>query len=245
MTNPDVAIQLLRKHIDPNQSTLELANMCRRGFQMSQEPFVTSMLWLWRAWTIKYLKEKARILIDQGAFVLGVTDEYHTLKGYELDEDERETDLAEIFIQISDPDRRGTKRVITGPCIVARNPSLHPGDVRKVMAVDRRELHHLVDVVVFSQQGERDLPSMLSGGDLDGDDYLVIWDSDVVSNVENNKPMNYFAAAPQQLDRDVEVHDITSFFVNYIKNDRLGSIANAHLAWADRLEEGVKSAKCK
>jgi RNA-dependent RNA polymerase len=36
-----------------------------------------------------------------------------------------------------------------------------------------------------------------------------------------------------------------AFFVNYMKNNRLGTIAHAHVAWADQLDEGVKSKKCK
>lgn len=245
--NPDMAVSLLRKNIDPNQSTLQIAAMVRNGFMQSQEPFVVSLLHLWRAWTIKYLKEKAKIMIDEGAFLLGVTDEAGILKGYGTDGSdlEVETSVPEIFCKISDPTEPGKFKVITGTCIIARNPALHPGDVRTVKAVDVPELHHLVDVVVFPQQGERDLPSMLSGGDLDGDDYIVIWDTELTTSVHNHSPMNYFAQSPRELDRDVEIKDITAFYVNYMKNDRLGVIANNHLAWADKLTEGVKSDKCE
>jgi len=39
--------------------------------------------------------------------------------------------------------------------------------MRVVKAVDKRELYDLVNVVVFSKKGMRDLPSCLAGGDLD------------------------------------------------------------------------------
>jgi RNA-dependent RNA polymerase len=112
------------------------------------------------------------------------------------------------------------------------------------MAVNAKELHHLRNVVVFSQKGDRDLPNMLSGGDLDGDDYIIIWDKKLTSCVNNYEPMNYSAQTPRELARDVEIGDITKFFVNYMKNDKLGTIANAHLAWADKRDEGVKSDEC-
>ena len=37
------------------------------GFQRSKEPLLVSLLQLWRAWSIKYLKEKARITFGGGA----------------------------------------------------------------------------------------------------------------------------------------------------------------------------------
>jgi RNA-dependent RNA polymerase len=246
--------------IDANQFTLELAAMVRDGFMEIREPFVVSLLSLWRSWSIKYLKEKARIMVENGAFVLGVVDETGILEGHYDDEDEDDKvdgenpekrkeknppTMPEIFLQVSDPEKPGQFRVIEGLCLVARNPSLHPGDIRTVRAVDIPELRHLRNVVVFPSKGDRDLASMLSGGDLDGDDYIVIWDKDLTNGVTNYPPMDYLPMEPIELSRDVEVNDITKFFVNYMKNDKLGAIANSHLAWADYLEEGVKSDQCR
>lgn len=238
---PSKAMELLTKHIDANQMTLVIANLVRGGFMQSQEPFLLSLLHLWRAWTIKYLKEKARIAIDQSAFLLGVMDETASLRGYE--HNDGPNDLSQIFCQVSNP-LTGEFKVITGPCIVARNPSLHVGDVRVVEAVDIPALHHLVDVVAFPQTGDRDIPNMLSGGDLDGDDYVVIWDQELTSQITNEPPASYKGPTVTKLDRDVSLKDIISFFVKYMKNDRLGSIANAHLAWSDKLSDGTRSNIC-
>lgn len=263
MIRPAAARYLLCRAIDANQFTLELASMVRDGFMETREPFVVSLLSLWRSWSIKYLKEKARIMVENGAFVLGVVDETGILEGHYDDEDEddkgdkvdgknrekrkekKKPTMPEIFLQISDPENPGQFRVIEGLCLVARNPSLHPGDIRTVRAVNIPELRHLRNVVVFPSKGDRDLASMLSGGDLDGDDYIVIWDKDLTNGVTNYPPMDYLPMEPIELSRDVEVSDITKFFVNYMKNDKLGAIANSHLAWADYLEEGVKSDHCK
>lgn len=57
--------------------------------------------------------------------------------------------------------------------LLAKHPVAHRGDVRVVQAVDPRSRYNgrllvdnYVNVVVFSQQGSRPLPNMLSGSDL-------------------------------------------------------------------------------
>ncbi|TGZ78031.1 RdRP-domain-containing protein [Ascodesmis nigricans] len=261
LVQPKKALEMLTAHIDPNQMTIEIAKLVKEGFFSDREPFVMSLMQLWRAWTSKNLKEKAKIFIDDAAFVLGVVDETATLRGYSNDARQNDVDkLPEIFIQISDPGAvvrlasKGSKtksvegengnRIIVGKCIVARNPSLHPGDVRVVNAVYVESLKHHVDVVVFSQNGDRPVPSMLSGGDLDGDDYVVIWDPEFTDALMNEEPASYSAPPKEKLDREVQVEDIQKFFVQYMKNDRLGMIANCHLAWADTSPDGVKSTQC-
>ncbi|KAJ5692367.1 hypothetical protein N7462_001790 [Penicillium macrosclerotiorum] len=254
MYNDSLATELLQKFIDPNQMTLTLAQMVFDGFRSADDPFVTSMLALWKAWHLKYLKEKAKIIIDQGATLLGVLDETRILKGYFEKEipkgpvlyEKKVKALPEIFVQITLFEQGVVStKVIEGVCILARNPSLHPGDIRVVHAVNRDELLHLVDVVVFPQTGDRDIPSMCSGGDLDGDDYLVIWDQSLIPTSWFTKPMEYKSRkVPKEQDHDVTVDEITSFFVTYMKQNCLPRIAHAHMAQADRLERGLYDQKC-
>ena len=251
MIDDNAALEALIGNVDANRMTLDLAGLVQAGFRRSNEPFVTSLLRLWRAWSIKYLKEKARLPIRDGAFVLGCTDETGTLRGHVTadqvnDSADLETKIArlpEIFVQITYPDS-GQRKVIEGLCVIARNPSLHPGDIRVVNAVDVPALHHLVDVLVLPQTGDRDLSSMCSGGDLDGDDYVVIWDKRLLPQIWNTEPMDYTPPPPAQLERDVTQKDITKFFVKYMKNDFLPKIAHAHLAWADFLDDGIRHEKC-
>lgn len=253
MHDEHLALELLQKHVDPNQTTLTIAALVAEGFMKSKEPFVASLLQLWQAWSIKYLKERAKIVIDQGAFVLGCTDETQTLRGHfagsRVDvEGSMQGDvsaLPEIFLQVPDPEAEGRYKAIEGLCLLARNPSLHPGDIRVVNAVDKPQLRHIRDAVVLPQTGDRDVASMCSGGDLDGDDYLVMWDPELIPAEWNHPPMDYTPPSPVELNRDVTKDDITGFFVQYMKNDRLRSIALAHLAWADQRDLGVKDNKCR
>lgn len=53
--------------------------------------------------------------------------------------------------------------LLTGPVLVTKNPSLHPGDVRKLEAVDVTALHHIKDCIVFPAQGKRPHPDEMAG----------------------------------------------------------------------------------
>jgi RNA-dependent RNA polymerase len=249
---PDVALKRLSRNIDFNGTTLTMAAMILDGFMKCRDPFMMSLLQLWRAYHIKFLKEKAKIVIEQGAFVLGSVDETAILRGHfddpqsrsDATRDEKIATLPEIFLQISDPARKGHYKVIDSICILARNPSLHPGDIRVVRAVDVPALHHMRNVVVLPQTGDRDIANMCSGGDLDGDDYLVMWDDDFIPKTINEVPMDFTPEKPTDLDRPITVSDLSDFFVTYMKNDSLARIALAHLAQADFNEKGVRDDKC-
>ncbi|KAI7707123.1 RdRP-domain-containing protein, partial [Hortaea werneckii] len=250
MTDQYKAIQQLSRNVDSSQTTLILADMIFDGFMDANDPFMISCLRLWRAWMLKYLKEKARIPVEQGAFVLGCVDETATLKGHR-DEDlstdlllQDQAQLPEIFLQISDPDHKGRYKIVQGVCVLTRNPSLHPGDARVVQAVDVPALHHLKNCVVLPQTGDRDLASMCSGGDLDGDDYLVIWDKELIPSEWNYPPMDYAAPEPVRSKGPVTVGDMTAFYVQHMKHDNLGRIAMAHRYHADASDYGVMDPKC-
>jgi RNA-dependent RNA polymerase len=249
MTDKDKAIQLLTTHVDENMTTTTLATMVLNGFMHTREPFVRTILQLWRSWAIKGLKEKARIIVEQGAFVLGCVDETGTLRGHSKATEGRKNiaqhHLPQIFLQVPDPKDRGAYKVITGLCIVGRHPSLHPGDIRVVEAVDVPELRHLRDVVVFPLRGDRDVPSMCSGGDLDGDDFFVIWDPRLLPTEWSHPPMNYNAPAPLNESGTSIARSLAFFFVLFMRNDRLPLIAHAHLATADYQPEGAKHWKCE
>ncbi|KAK8016274.1 hypothetical protein PG993_014463 [Apiospora rasikravindrae] len=248
MDDQDTALRLLSRFTDENGITTTLGHMIQDGFMTVQEPFALTVLQLWRAWSMKLLREKARIVVEQGAFVFGCVDETKSLRGHrdteESDMTKNKEMIPQIFLQVPELDEPDNYRIITGLCVIGRNPSLHPGDLRVVEAVDVPKLRHLRDVVVFPGRGDRDLPSMCSGGDLDGDDYFVFWDPRLIPEEWNHPPLNHDVIKPEELKRDVRIDDIIRFFVEYIKNDSLGAIAHAHVAMADRLPNGPKSDAC-
>ena len=81
---------------------------------------------------------------------MGCLDETRTLK------------YGQVFIQASNKANDRMIEQVTGKVVVAKNPCLHPGDVRILEAVYHPVLDHMVDCVVFPQQGLRQVFSNLS-----------------------------------------------------------------------------------
>ena len=102
-------------------------------------------------------EQRCRIMILKSRLLFGVCDAAGVLKE------------GECFIRITD-ESDGKPRTLSGAdVIVTRNTTLHPGDIRKFRAVQRPDLSHLVDCIVFPIRGRRASADMMSGGDLDGD----------------------------------------------------------------------------
>ena len=137
-------------------------------------------------------------------------------------------------------------QIITGSVVITRSPALHPGDVQCVTAVkvpSDSPLKALHNVVVFSSHGERDLPSQLSGGDLDGDLYNIIYDSSLYPK-KLSLPADYPIPRAVDIGRSVERSDITEFFVRFMENDNLGMIATLHQILADMRSAGTFNHEC-
>lgn len=135
---------------------LDIASMFRVGLTCANCEFLFEIMTAFWRNILNELISKSRLRlngIDDGCSVIGVVDELGTLEANE------------IFLQRSHP-VTGILKVITGPVVVTRFPCLHPGDIQPLQAVNREKLAHLKDVIVFSQKGERPVPSMLSGGGL-------------------------------------------------------------------------------
>ena len=120
---------------------------------------------------------------------------------------------------------------------VSRFPCLAPADVRVLRAADPDTLADSVkalrNVIVFPRVGEIPEPCKMSGGDLDGDIYLLTWDESLIP--EQDAPAVDYKPAqqPQEKEDGVSVRDIVEFQIDYMKNDQVGRIANGHLAIAD------------
>uniref|UniRef100_A0A224Z809 RNA-dependent RNA polymerase n=1 Tax=Rhipicephalus zambeziensis TaxID=60191 RepID=A0A224Z809_9ACAR len=233
----DEALQVLGVHIRTGH--LPLVKFRRQGLVLTREPFIRSLLLAVYNSMIANLKSKSHIAVpeDSGRNMLGVLDETGTLE------------YGQVFVQFTslrsgDKTSRPATRVITGTVLVTKCPCLHPGDVRKFEAVDVPALHHIRDCIVFPAKGRRPHPNEMAGSDLDGDEYVVIAEKDLLFPGDNAAPMifsDYTFKADTLQDLDEEM---ISFTCNYIKNDNIGLMSNAHLAWADQLPDGIFSQRC-
>ncbi|CAN6280057.1 unnamed protein product [Urochloa humidicola] len=201
------------------------------GYQPDHEPYLSMLLQTFRASKLLELKTKSRIFIPEGRAMMGCLDETRTLK------------YGQVFIQASDRADDSDKFIVTGKVVVAKNPCLHPGDIRVLHAVDVPDLHHMFDCVVFPQQGSRPHPNECSGSDLDGDIYFVSWDQSLIPS-RMVEPMDYTPAPAETLDHDVTIEEIEEYFTNYIVNESLGIIANAHVVFADKEPLKAESRPC-
>lgn len=187
---------------------------------------------------LQLLKYKARIPVSKGVTLFGVMDETAFL---------RDGQVYVTYDAANGTDSGGIESSLTdGRVLITRSPALHPGDIQYVEMVTPPKGHPLLQLrncIVFSQQGSRDLPSKLSGGDLDGDLYSIIWDPDAVPK-RHFEPADYPRANPEPLDREVSQEDMADFFIDFMKSDVLGLIANRHQIYADMRDTGTTDPEC-
>ncbi|KIY65187.1 RdRP-domain-containing protein [Cylindrobasidium torrendii FP15055 ss-10] len=193
--------------------------------------FYKSMTMLGVTAVLRDIKYKARIMVH-GPTLIGVCDTW----GY----------LEEGQIYVKTRGQKGSTTLL-GRVVVTRSPVIHPGDVQIAEAVDvpyDHPLATLVNVVVFSSKGKRPLPSMLGGGDLDGDLFNVLTDERLIPPRECQPGEYKPADPPEPLNRPAEMTDVADFVCNYILNDVVGQIASRHLEISDFSPQGVFDEKC-
>ncbi|CAN8278417.1 unnamed protein product [Cochlearia groenlandica] len=245
LDDTDVAFEVLTSSCAEQGNTAAI--MLSAGFKPKSEPHLRGMLSSVRIAQLWGLREKSRIFVTSGRWLMGCLDEVGELK------------QGQCFIQVSNPSiencfsKHGSRfretktnlQVVTGYVAIAKNPCLHPGDVRILEAVDIPELHDMYDCLIFPQQGDRPHTNEASGSDLDGDLYFVAWDQKLIPPSRQSWPaMHYDAAEEKTLGRPVNHQDIIDFFVRNMVNDQLGTICNAHVVHADRSEYGAMDEEC-
>lgn len=206
------------------------------GIDYRRDPFLRGAIEAVLLRELRLLKHKARIPVQKGMALFGVMDETGYLK-------EGEVYVAFDPVAARPCEPPGARRVI-----VTRSPALHPGDVQtawNTVPPDQHPLLELRNCIAFSMWGDRPLASQLSGGDLDGDVFQVIWDPAVVESVRTFEAADYSRIAPLELDREVELADMAAFFVDFMKTDHLGVIATRHMILADQSGDGTLDVECK
>ncbi|KAF5191591.1 RNA-dependent RNA polymerase, partial [Thalictrum thalictroides] len=246
LTDPLKAQEILEV-MSPGENVNVLKEMLMCGYKPDVEPYLSLMLQTFRALKLLELRKKTRIFLPNGRSLMGCLDETKTLEYGQVFVQvsrmgiERNHGDTPFTLNVNQSDRR--RFIVEGKVIVAKNPCLHPGDVRVLQAVNVPDLHHMVDCVVFPQKGSRPHPNECSGSDLDGDIYFVSWDSELIPPRQVD-PMDYTPEATVQLDHDVTIEEVQEYFTNYIVNDSLGIIANAHTAFADKERNMAESDAC-
>ncbi|XP_008220918.1 PREDICTED: probable RNA-dependent RNA polymerase 1 [Prunus mume] len=241
LADPSRALEALEM-IFQGEITDVLKEMLACGYKPEAEPFLSLMLQAFCASKLVELRTKTRIFVPNGRSLMGCLDETGTLE------------YGQVFVQCSQRAFFGGNSnssatssednfIVEGNVVVAKNPCLHPGDVRVLRAVNVPALHHMVDCVVFPKKGNRPHPNECSGSDLDGDFYFVSWDPDLIPR-RQVRPMNYIPAPTIELGHDVTMEEVTESFTNYIVNDNLGIICNAHTVFADIERKKATSAPC-
>ncbi|BBN10782.1 RNA-dependent RNA polymerase [Marchantia polymorpha subsp. ruderalis] len=207
------------------------------GFTYESELLLRRLMLAYMHAQFNDIRTRARIFVPEGRMLIGCLDETGILE------------YGQAFVKISSNAEEiksktvSTVRVIQEEIIVLKNPCLHPGDVRVLQCVNVPQLQHMVDCIVFPRRGQRPHPNECSGSDLDGDMYLVSWDQSLLPP-EVDAPMNYESPPAVILNRRVTIEDIQKFFVDYLVNDNLGYISNAHVVHCDREPEKARSPKC-
>ena len=145
--------------------------------------------------------EKLQLFVSESRTVFGVCDPLGVLK------------YGECFFR---PTIRGQPCTLSGYVTVAKNPCYLLGDVRRLQAISTTEvqhLEHLTDCIVFPTTGKQPHPNEIAGSDLDGDQYFVCWEKNLVipttckpydypasdsKYTSQVKPLEYFAKQNQQ-----------------------------------------------
>ncbi|KIV93880.1 hypothetical protein PV10_05059 [Exophiala mesophila] len=229
-----MASKFLKKHAIGERINLPwfIQKLDRMDVDFRDDPFLRDIVEIAVLIELRALKYKARIPIELGYTLLGIMDE----TGY-LNE-------GEIFCIVDD--KSGPSIIVGSNLLVTRSPALHPGDVQIVRGVNvphDSPLLSLRNCICFSQKGPRDLPSMLSGGDLDGDLYQILFDPQARPR-RSYIPADYPRAKPVDLGRPVDRADMTDFFVTFMATDQLGRISNNHKIRADQCPEGTLHGDC-
>eukprot|EP01034_Spumella_vulgaris_P022923 gene22923-29101_t len=222
----EVAVEYLSVYFKRNM----LESLVGAGINVLQEPFWLSLLQTIYQKEVKALRKKTHIPLSTGCFLTAAPDPSGLLRD------------GEVFVQVQ---RGASSRVITGPVIMYRNPCLAPGDVRIVTAVDIPELRSQFKLsILFLPSGGRNITRSLSaecsGGDLDGDQFSIIWDEGLVPPKSLEVEAFDYAALGGTTTNNVPAPTEPAYIINNMTNGALGIIANVHLAVCDLLPLGAR-----
>ncbi|CAH0482408.1 unnamed protein product [Peronospora belbahrii] len=212
----------------------------RLGVKLLADEFLLSLARTIYHYRLTNTVMRARIPIAEGRTLMGVADFTGTLK------------YGEVFVQYSvTDDETGADSYVALDGVdvaVHRSPCHHPGDIRVLRCTTDvpLQVRQLKDCIVFPCQGPRPHPDECTGGDLDGDTFVVIWDKRLIPHrTRIQEPMIFDEAtggdtSPRggKYHQSTDDDGLVDFYVHSIQDDILGVASNAHLALCDSVNEG-------
>jgi RNA-dependent RNA polymerase len=218
-----------------------LGSLAKMGYTEVEDEFFTRLLELGTRHVLREIKHRAHIPVPGAYNLVGIADVHQELQPNE------------VFVCIMQKDSRKLE-YLSGPCLISRSPTIHPGDIQIVHAIGRPQkgscFHKepLPNTIVFSTTGKRSIPSCLGGGDLDGDEYDIIPMGALPkfhipeSNIQ--KPSLYKPAVRRELDRRCTLLDVAEFVMQYILSDNIGQVALTWRILADSSPRGIFDPDC-
>ena len=222
--NPMAAVEMLQWNNQPSLATR--AVKCNKEELKSDEILQMELKTL-KSKLIEKL-EKLHLLIPESRTVFGVCDPLGELQ------------YGECFFR---PTIRGEPCTLSGYVTVAKNPCYLLGDVRRLKTVSDsqrvRHLEHLVDCIVFPTNGKQPHPNEIAGSDLDGDQYFVCWEKDLIIPT-TYEPYDYL---PSESKRNLQLTTVEYFAQQNEHSSTMGKIDSCFKYWAD--SKGIKCKECQ
>ena len=185
------------------------------------------------------IKYNGRLSDKKCVCLMGVIDETNTLEENQ------------VYIHLIDENENlKIDQILEQKIIVYRSPSLYPGDIKLLDAVNNPFLEHMVNVIVFSKQGIRPKFNELSGGDLDGDRYFILYNNDIIKGIKktNYNPLDDIKYSDNDdkkyIKEKITIEDSINCLINTTTNNLVGIICNNHMAFADESKFKAKDKKC-
>ena len=213
----------------------------KKGVNLSNEPLFSQFINIIVYSKLLNIKYNGRLNDKKSVCLMGVIDETNTL----------EEDQVYIHLIYSTENSKINK-ILNRKVIIYRSPSLYPGDIKLLNAVNNPSLSHMVNVVVFSKKGNRPIFNQISGGDLDGDRYFISYNNDITNNVKdtNCKPLEDLKYSDSEKNKNniktekITIEDSINCMIKVTSNNLIGQICDTHLSFADESLFKAKDPKC-
>ncbi|CAF4751708.1 unnamed protein product, partial [Rotaria sp. Silwood2] len=217
----------LSRNLFPLRSLIHDAQL-----NLIQEPFFHQLIITIGKFELAQMRERTRLKLPKNSArnMIGIVDEYGILEYGQVFI--QYTELNDDYVNANESEKT---IILEQKVVVTKNPCHHPGDIRVFTAVDVPQLRHLKDVIVFPQRGQRPHPNEISGSDLDGDEYAVIWHPAFIPQTPNDTPYDYDSQMPMLRisDRPINRADIQATVLDISEQSCVGKLCSLHLANTD------------